>query len=73
MSLEGFILLHPCGYLALYRADFCHELHSGDRLEVEVGPVWIEMEVAHSFEGYYLKGEKISFYPKQVYGRLVEE
>jgi hypothetical protein len=40
-------------------------------LEIDTGQTWIEMEVAHSFDGYYLRGEKLSFYPVQVYARLV--
>jgi hypothetical protein len=72
MPIEGFVLLHPRGYYALYQPDACLELHTGDRLAVDTGANWIAMEVAHSFQGYYLRGEKLSFYPIQVYARLLE-
>ena len=71
MSIEGYILLHPRGHYALYQPDLCHELHTGDRLEVDTGETWLKMEVAHSLEGYYLRGEKVSFYPMRVYAKLV--
>ena len=72
MSIEGFVMLHPRGHYALYQPDACHELHSGDRLEIDTGPTRLEMEVAHCLEGYYLRGDKLSFYPLRVYARLLE-
>jgi hypothetical protein len=49
-----------------------HKLKIDDRIEVDTGKGWIEMRVGHDFEGYYLDGKEISFYPKMVYARLVE-
>jgi len=69
--IEGFILLHPRGYYALYQPQNSYPLRAGDRLAVNTGDNWIEMEVAHNFEGYYLRNEKISFHHLRVYARLV--
>jgi hypothetical protein len=44
-----------------------------DRIKVDTGDEWIEMRIGHDFEGYYLDGKEISFYPRMVYARLVED
>ncbi len=72
MSIEGFVLLHPRGHYAIYPyPGVRHDLACGDRLEVDTGREWITMWVRDGINGYYLSGDKISFYPLMVYARLV--
>ena len=74
MSIEGFVLLHPRGHYAIYKyRGQRHDLITGDRLEVDTGLGWITMWVCHGIDGYYLSGDKITFYPKMVYARLLTE
>jgi hypothetical protein len=74
MSIEGFVLLHPCGHYAIYKyRGQRHDLIAGDRLEVDTPLGWITMCVCHGIDGYYLSADKISFYPKKVYARLLTE
>ena len=73
MPIEGFVILHPRGHYALYQPDRYYKLNDGDQLEVDTGQNWLPMEVAYSLEGYYLRGNKISFFPKMVYARKIEK
>lgn len=71
MMIEGFVMLQHRGRYAIYnQGGLYHELKYGDQIEVETGEGWIQMQVDHDFEGYYLESKRISFYPKRVYARL---
>jgi hypothetical protein len=69
---EGFVMLHPHGRYALYnQGGICHDLQLGDRLEVDLGLIWLEVRVKRDIGGYYLNGDNFSMYPKRVYARLM--
>jgi len=73
MTPEESVILNHRGCYALYdRGGTFRELKDGDRVEVNLGKERIEMRVIHDFEGYYLEGERISFYPKNVRAKLIE-
>lgn len=40
---------------------------------MDTGEHWIEMEVKRDYEGYYLEGDRIAFYPKVVYAKAVSD
>ena len=72
MPIEGFIMLEHCGRYALFTQDgISCELKTGDRIEVNTGKEWLEMQVIRDLESCFLKAQKISFYPKMVYARLI--
>ncbi|HBF38229.1 MAG TPA: hypothetical protein DDW50_13015 [Firmicutes bacterium] len=73
MPIEGFVILQRRGRYGICNpnGNQC-QLKIDDRIEVDTGKGWIEMRVGYDFEGYYLDGKEISFYPKMVYARLVE-
>ena len=68
MAIEGFVMLQHRGRYAIFNRDGIYrELKTGDRIEVDTGKDWIEMQVNHDFEA------EISFYPKMVYARLIAQ
>jgi hypothetical protein len=74
MLIEGFVMLEHRGRYAIYSQDgISYELKNGDRIEVDMGKDWIEMQVSRDLESCFLKAQKISFYPKMVYARLITQ
>ena len=74
MSIEGFVMLEHRGRYAIYTQDgISCELKIGDRIAVDTGKDWIEMQVSRDLESCFLKAQKISFYPKMVYARLITQ
>ncbi len=72
-SIEGFLVMHHQGHYAICnRGGLFYELRRDDCVAVELAKdAWVKMTVTKDLEGYYLKNEEISFYPKIVYGRLL--
>ena len=72
-SIEGFLVMHHQGYYAICNRGLFHELHPDDRVAVEMQKdAWVELKVMRDMEGYYLQNNEIAFYPKMVYGRLIQ-
>ena len=70
--IEGFLVMHHRGDYAICNRELFYELRQNDCVAVELKKdAWVEMTVMRDMEGYYLKNQAISFYPKMVYGRLV--
>jgi hypothetical protein len=67
--MEGFLMMQHNGRYSIYNRETSHELTCGDCIEVNIDQYWISMRIKHDGEGYYLLGDKLSFYPKRVYVR----
>ncbi len=71
--IEGFLVMHHQGHYAICSRGLFHQLRRDDRVAVEMQKdTWVELKVMRDMEGYYLQNNEIAFYPKMVYGRLIE-
>lgn len=69
MKVEGYLMMQHNGRYAIYNRETTYELTCGNCIEVQIEDAWIAMRIEHDGEGYYLLGDKLSFYPKRVYVR----
>jgi hypothetical protein len=67
--IEGYLMIQHNGRYAICNRETTYELTSGECMEVKIENAWIAMRIEHDGEGYYLLGDHLSFYPKQVYVR----
>ncbi len=73
-SIEGFLVMHHQGHYAICNRGLFHELRRDDCVAVELTKdAWMTMKVMRDMEGYYLQNNEIAFYPKMVYGRLIDQ